>query len=120
MKRSYRTIPFVLVVTAATLGFSSIASAQADDSDYAYRKVEVSYTDLNLRQASDAQALYDRITSAARKACKQDNGVAFRSAVFNECVGKAVDGAVQNVGHENLTAIHRRDGATRSVVAASR
>jgi UrcA family protein len=116
MKRSHRTIPFVLAA-AATLVFSGIASAQGGTSDY--RKVEVTYTDLDLGHVSDAQKLYSRISRAARQACKQ-NGILFRSSVFHECVGKAVDGAVQTVSNENLTAVHLRSAGSRTVAAAGR
>jgi UrcA family protein len=116
MKRSHRTVSFVLAAAAA-LGVSGVASAQDDTSDY--RKVEVSYTDLDLGHVSDAQKLYSRISRAAGEACKQ-NGILFRSSVFSECVGKAVDGAVQSVSNENLTAVHLRKAGSRAVAAAGR
>lgn len=118
MKRSHRTVSFVLAVTAATLGFSGIAGAKgAGDSQF--HRVEVSYGDLDLARAPDAQKLYARISSAAREACEQPR-VLFRSAVFNECYTKAVDGAVQDVNNPNLTAVHLRSADRRSVAAAGR
>jgi UrcA family protein len=114
MKRSHVSLVFV---AAATLGFAGVASAQGELSDY--RKVEVSYTDLDLGQVADAQKLYARISRAAGEACRQ-NGILFRSSVFSDCVGKAVDGAVQNVSNENLTAVHLRKAGSRAVAAAGR
>jgi UrcA family protein len=117
MKSSTRTTVSFVLATAATLCLSGIASAKSDDSDY--RKVEVSYSDLDLAQVAHAQRLYARIASAARKACKQ-NGILFQSSVFNECVGSAVDGAVHSVSNENLTAVHLRSAGSRAVAAAGR
>ena len=116
MKTSYRTLSFVLAA-AASLGVSGIASAESDTSDY--RRVEVSYTDLDLGHVADAQKLYARISSAARDACAQ-NGILFRSGVFNDWVGKAIDGAVHSVSNANLTAVHLRSAGSRAVAAAGR
>lgn len=115
MKRSH--VSFALVTVAAALGFAGIASAQGITSDY--RKVEVSYSDLDLSHVSDAQKLYRRISNAAHDACKQ-NGVLFRASLYRDCVGKAVGDAVHSVSNENLTAVHLREAGSRAVAAAGR
>ena len=117
MKTSYRTLCFVFAAAAATLGFSGIASAKEGTSDY--RQVEVSYKDLDLGHFADAQKLYARISNAAHDACRQ-RGTLFRSSIYRDCVGKAVDGAVHTVSNEKLTAVHLRSAGSRAGAAAGR
>jgi UrcA family protein len=123
MKTSYRTLSFVFAAAAATLGFSGLANAQGDADPVMkgdYKQVEVSYKDLDLGHVADAQKLYARISSAARDACRQNGSVLFRSSVYRDCVGRAVDGAVHTVSNENLTAVHLRSAGSRAVAAAGR
>jgi UrcA family protein len=124
MQRSHRTLSIVIGVAAVMLGSNAIAKGAATDSsdsrrDDEVRKLEVRYTDVDLAQPAGAQKLYARISFAAREACQQP-GILFRSSVFNECVDKAVEGAVQSIGNENLTAVHQKSSGNRSVAAVRR
>ena len=105
---------FALGIAAALLvsGF-----AQATE----VRKLEVSYSDLDLSRADHASALYWRIENAANAVCAE-NGVPGSRALLIErrCIAKAVDAAVQNVGNANLTAVYQAKTGKRAMVASSR
>jgi len=62
----------------------------------------VSFRDLDLSTTQGAQALYDRITGAAREVCA---GVDLEA--FDACRALAIEGAVKDVGNPLLSAAHR-------------
>jgi UrcA family protein len=117
MQRSHRKLSIFMGAAAALLVSPAFAAAQSDAPDY--QRVEVRYSGIDLDQVAGAQKLYTRISSAAREACRQP-GILFRTSVFNECVDKAVEGAVNSVSNENLTAVHLSKSGNRSVAALSR
>jgi UrcA family protein len=59
----------------------------------------VSFRDLDLSTARGAQALYDRIESAAREVCR---GTEF--ADYDACRARAIEGAVKEVANPLLSA----------------
>jgi len=62
----------------------------------------VSFRDLDLTTANGAQALYDRLETAAREVCR---GTEF--ADFDACRARAIDEAVKHVGSPLLSAANR-------------
>jgi UrcA family protein len=62
----------------------------------------VSFRDLDLSTASGAEALYERITAAAREVCRGAELNAIRS-----CQAIAVEDAVKGVGNPLLSSVHR-------------
>jgi UrcA family protein len=105
---------FTLGIAAALL-FSGFAQAEE------VRRVEVSYTDLDLARTDQANALYWRIQHAAHHVCESNITPASRALlVERKCVTSAVDAAVHNVDNPNLTAIYRAKAGKPSMVASSR
>lgn len=85
------------------------------------RKVEVSYGDLDLARAGQADALYWRIQNAAHNVCAEDSVPASRALLIeHKCEVKAVDEAVHQVNNANLTAIYRAKTGKRAMVASNR
>jgi UrcA family protein len=62
----------------------------------------VSFRDLDLSTASGAEALYERITAAARVVCRSAE-----PAEKSACRAKAVDDAVAGVASPLLSSVHR-------------
>ena len=62
----------------------------------------VSYRDLDLSTAHGAEALYDRIATAAREVCRGTDLSSNRA-----CRVRAVDDAIRAVGSPLLSSIHR-------------
>jgi UrcA family protein len=62
----------------------------------------VRFADLDLSTADGAQALYERIVTAARSVCRDAD-----SRVVRECRARAVAEAVRGVGSPLLSAAHR-------------
>jgi UrcA family protein len=108
-------VTFALGAAAALL-ISGFAHA-ADD----VRKLEVSYTDLDLAKAEHAGALYWRIQRAAHNVCEVNTSAGSRALLAEKkCIARAVDEAVQNVDNANLTAIYQAKTGKHAMVASSR
>jgi len=100
---------------AAALVFSGFAHAEE------VRKVEVSYGDLDLARTDQANALYWRIQHAAHRVCESDATPASRALLIEKkCVTRAVDAAVHDIDHPNLTAIYLAKAGKPAMVASSR
>jgi UrcA family protein len=100
---------------AAALVFSGFAQAEE------VRRVEVSYSDLDLAKTDHANALYWRIQHAAHNVCEVNTVPASRALLIEaKCVARAVDAAIQNVDNANLTAIYQAKTGKRSMVASNR
>ena len=105
---------FALAI-AATLVFSGLAHAED------VRKVEVSYSDLDLAHAEAASTLYTRIQHAARNVCEVNTVTQPRKLILeNQCAARAVDEAVHRVDNPNLTAVYLAKAGKRSMVASNR
>ena len=85
------------------------------------RKLEVSYSDLDLAKSEHASRLYWRIQHAAHNVCEVNSTPASRALLLErKCVATAVDEAVQHVDNANLTAIYQAKAGKRAMVASSR
>ena len=105
---------FALAI-AATLVFSGFAHAEE------VRRVEVSYSDLDLAHAEGASTLYTRIEHAAHNVCELNTVPQPRKLILeHQCVRKAVDEAVHRVDDPNLTAVYLVKAGKRAMVASSR
>jgi UrcA family protein len=62
----------------------------------------VRFDDLDISTAAGAQALYERIRSAARVVCRQET-----YPLVDECRASAVENGVRAVGSPLLASIHR-------------
>lgn len=83
------------------LGWSASASG-AVGSDAAVVSKTVKFKDLDISKAGGAQALYGRISAAARDVCRAEPYNFVRG-----CRARAVDDAVTGVGSPLLMSIHR-------------
>ncbi|HUI60311.1 MAG TPA: UrcA family protein, partial [Steroidobacteraceae bacterium] len=89
-----------LVCAGFTLGDAAMAQ-QANGITLEYSRTE-------LEQPGGAQKLYRRIQTAAQHACVEpDRRELSQYARFQECVARAVDGAVAKVDATQLTVLHR-------------
>jgi UrcA family protein len=92
---------FVLALsTLSLLAGSATALAGTRVGDIPTKKV--TFKDLDLSTASGAEALYQRITDAAREVCRGAELNAIRS-----CRAIAVEDAVKGVGSPLLSSVHR-------------
>ena len=95
-----KTVLLSIAATLAAFGVQAVASAN----DVTVRQEVVSYSDLDVTQFDGAQALYDRITQAAREVCGRvapwpvDAG-----AVVRACRKDATARAVADVNEPALT-----------------
>jgi UrcA family protein len=89
--------------TGAVLALATVtpATAAPTQSREFVSKV-VRFKDLDIATATGAEALYERIVSAARSVCREET-----HAFFVGCRTRAVDDAVKGVGSPLLTSIHR-------------
>src|SRR5262245_29379059 len=96
-----KTARFVLTLsTLMLLGVTAAAHAADRVGDVPTKTV--SFRDLDLSTSQGAQALYDRIETAAREVCR---GTDF--AEFDACRARATDDAVNHVGSPLLSAANR-------------
>ena len=80
----------------------SASAYGADGSDAAVVARTVKFKDLDISKAEGAQALYGRISAAARDVCRAEPYNFVRG-----CRARAVDDAVTGVGSPLLMSIHR-------------
>ena len=108
MKTAHR---FALVLsTLSLLAGSATALAAGRAGELATKTV--SFRDLDLSTSSGAEALYERIATAAREVCR-----GAELASLHECRSRAVDDAVKGVGSPLLSSIHRSTiGRTENLV----
>ena len=98
VKTSTRSL--LLLSTCLLVGWSASAFG-ATDGDAVVAKT-VKFDDLDISKAEGAQALYDRISAAARTVCRAEP-----YNLVRDCRARAVDDAVLDVGNALLTSIHR-------------
>ena len=90
----------LLCVAGFTLGGAAVAQQ-------AYG-IPLQYSRSELEQPNGAQKLYHRIQTAAQRICVEpDRRELSQYARYQECVARAVDGAVAKVDATQLTALHR-------------
>lgn len=91
----------VLAFTTLLALGSSIAAHAAPSSVGAFATKTVRFHRSELASAAGAQALYERISAAARVVCRSEAFAAIR-----ECRARAVDDAVRAVDSPLLSSIH--------------
>lgn len=89
------------LATALSLGWSSATLAAPSRVGEVATKT-VKFADLDISTADGAQALYERIVTAARSVCRDAD-----SRFVRECRARAVANAVSGVGSPLLSAAHR-------------
>jgi UrcA family protein len=95
-----------LATTLTALVLIGVAASAQAASEPSTATVRVSYRDLNLASATDAQALYQRIVSAARKVCApEDIRVLNEVMAAHACESAAVARAVREVHSPQLAAL---------------
>ncbi len=105
---------FALGIAAAVV-FSGFA--QATD----VRKIEISYSDLDLSKTEAAGTLFSRIQRAAYAVCEVNTVPNPQARLLqHKCMARAVDEAVRSVDNPNLTAVYLAKAGKRSMVASSR
>lgn len=74
----------------------------------------VSYEDLNLNQAEDAQRLYTRLRNAAKTACRIEPAAGAAAArEMRACTQRALADAIAQIDHPALTELHLAEDAQR-------
>jgi UrcA family protein len=99
-------------LSAAGLIVGLLAAAPAFAAGDQGPSVTVRFADLDISRPDDARELLSRIERGAKRVC-QSNGIAgyptYRTAV-RQCIGEAVERAVEGVGSPQLSAVYRGDG----------
>ena len=99
MKTASRSL--LALSTLALLGWSTTTLGAPSAVGEVATKV-VRFKDLDLSTAEGAQALYERISSAARIVCRDAS-----SREVRDCRARAIDDAVRAVGRPLLSSAHR-------------
>lgn len=98
---------------------ASAATADPKGSDQV-RSAVVGFGELDLSKRAGADALYKRIRSAAATVCNVNQSrESQRIARSRACFRSAVDGAVAQVNHPRLSALHQRTLGERGDVLVS-
>ncbi len=98
----------VIAAAAFTVlsGLSTISTANIPE--LSIQSMRVSYADLNLNRAEDAQTLYTRLRRTAETVCEDTHRKSLREMIEQkECREIALDQAVREVGNANLAQIHQ-------------
>jgi UrcA family protein len=98
-KTSTRFVPALATLLLFGVATSALAAPHRDPE--VVTKV-VRFKDLDISTATGAQALYERIGSAARAVCRDE---LYR--LVKECRARAIDKAIRDVGSSLLLSIHR-------------
>ena len=101
-----------LSLLGAVLGALTLNTALADDAatqSVSVRNITVSYADLNLAVSADLASLYRRVKWAERSVCDvRTMKVPIEIVLRNrECVSGAINGAIGEINHVRLTALHQ-------------
>jgi UrcA family protein len=115
-----RSLPLNLLLVAAMAAAPAVASANDTSRDLAGSRFVVVYEDLDIDGVHGADALYDRIRSAARKVCRRSPHERSLDAwtQHRQCYSVAVERALQDVGHPSLLR-QRGDGVDGSVATTA-
>ena len=103
--RTTRNTLTAAVVFSVLSGFSALGTANIPE--LSIDSVRVSYADLNLSVTEDAETLYARLRRTAENVCQETRRKSLNEMIDErECTERALDKAVQEVAHVQLTAIH--------------
>lgn len=100
---SLRPTVLRVALAAALIPLTATLPAHAGPSDEQPRQSVVHYADLNLDSDAGTQALYGRITGAARKVCADSDRSYLSSKVRHACVADATARAVLQIDSPRLT-----------------
>jgi UrcA family protein len=104
--RTTRNTVIAAVVFSVLSGFSTIGTANLPE--LTIDSVRVSYADLNLSKMEDAEALYARLRRTAENVCEDTRRKSLNEMIDErECKERALDRAVQEVAHVQVTEIHQ-------------
>lgn len=108
LKVAARSAICLSAAAVVTVTLFSPVVADADER-YVQTNVTVGFSDLNLSVPKDAAVLYRRIQKAARHACggRAPARSLAQQAQFLSCQDMAIAQAVQDVGRNELIAVHR-------------
>lgn len=98
--------------TAIGIAAASLLSinAQAGDDPYAAPQKAVDYSDLDLSVPADADRLYTRLQSAAKRVCgRADIRDLRKTSKQRECYRESLAAAVATVNHNSVTALYKAD-----------
>jgi UrcA family protein len=118
MYRIARTIPTLLGAISFALGI--VNTAHATSVDDAIPREKVTYSDLNLDDATGAATLYRRIQEAAYHVCSSYSADPFVQMLRRSCIAHAIGAAVETVNHPRLTALHGARTDRRPLAASNR
>ena len=98
---------FVILMAALALPLTAYGAAPTHFEDVS---VKVSYADLNIDNEAGAKILYLRLRNAAEEVCGLGSdmkpGSRTASARAKECYRQALDKAITEINHEQLSRIH--------------
>jgi UrcA family protein len=103
---------------ALSLGIGSVATAAGSQDA---RQIAVSYADLDVSTTQGASVLYGRIQAAAEGLCENYVMSDYSSAMRRQaCIGKVVEGAVNQVAKPALFAVYNaRKGTPRPLIVVA-
>jgi UrcA family protein len=112
----------ILLAISATIILAFAAPAAAETHMAAPKAQRVSYAELDLTSAYDADTLLTRIRAAAREVCDIQGGMNAMDEFVTEraCRRQTVANAVAALGNPMVTQRYAMNGRTRTVTMASR
>lgn len=104
----------VLAGAVAIAGLSLLSGAASAES------LTVKFEDLNLASEQGVATLYSRLQAASRAVCRDFDGQQLRQkAERRQCYAEALSGAVAQVNHSSITALHMAKRNVRVAQSAS-
>lgn len=100
-----RTLAALAATVLTAVWVAAAQPAHADEPGIT--TATVNYSDLNLKNAAGARALYQRLKNAAERVCSGDH----HNRAWQQCYDTALADAVRSVGAPTLLAVH---GASRA------
>jgi UrcA family protein len=99
----------MILAAAMVLALGAAPALAKEDTSAEARPVPVNYSDLDVSQTSDAQALLSRLRNAAMRACEVNAsarpGPSLRRAI-EECRAATLDDAVQTANSAEVSRLH--------------
>jgi UrcA family protein len=99
----------MILAVAMVLAMGAAPALAKDDTSAEARAVPVSYSDLDVSQTSDAQALLSRLRNAAMRACEVSAtsrpAPSLRRAI-EECRSATLDSAVADANSTEVSRLH--------------
>jgi UrcA family protein len=109
----------IAVVGAVVLALTSLSATAASDG-FLGRSETVKFKDLDLSKQADTERLYRRLKMAANQVCIGYADSPGMRSPYDRCVQKAIENAVDTIGHPNLTALHRKKSDVRLAQSKSK